>query len=250
MKLLRFACFQLALLSLVATQAAAYTNTAMQPVPREADWLKRHEEFLAVAKKGGIDLLFLGDSITDYWRTAVDVHGVARGKPVWDKAFAPLHAANFGISGDRTQHVLWRIDHGELDGLSPKLIVLMIGTNNLGVEKNGAPRNTAAETIRGVAAVVRQIRLKLPATKILLLGIFPRNHLATDPVRLQLNEVNATLTRLNDGRFIRYLDIGPKFLAADGSLSTKIMPDLLHPNTKGYQIWADAIKQPVAEMMK
>jgi lysophospholipase L1-like esterase len=227
---------------LVPAVRAAEGNTAIQPVPRDPAWLQRHEGFVAIAKKGGVDVLFLGDSITDFWRN--------RGKAVWDANFASLKAANFGISADRTQHVLWRMEHGELDGLKPKVVVLMIGTNNTGKERDGVtPRNQTPEVIEGVTAVVKGLRAKLPETKILLLAIFPRGQRG-DPVREQLKEINAAIARLDDGKFVRFLDINPKFLEPDGALSTEIMPDLLHPSAKGYQIWADAIKEPLAELLK
>ena len=219
------------------------TNSALRLEPRDANWVKRHEGFVALAKQGGIDVLFLGDSITDFWRN--------RGQAVWEKNFGALHAANFGISADRTQHVLWRMANGELDGLAPKVVVLMIGTNNTGFERdNVTPRNSAPQAAEGVKAIVRGLRAKLPATKILLLAIFPRGEKPTDPQRLQGGEINQSLARLDDGEFVRYLDINAKFLAADGTLSKDIMPDLLHPNLRGYEIWADAIRAPLAELLK
>ena len=217
-------------------------NTATNPVPRDPKWVIRHEGFVQEAQKGGIDILFLGDSITDFWRN--------RGSNVWNKYYAPRHAANFGISGDRTQHVLWRMDHGELAGIQPKVVVLMIGTNNTGKEKDtGKTRNTVPEIIEGVQAVVKELRTKLPDSKILLLAIFPRGTL-DDPQRAQVALVNTVIAKLDDGGMVKYLDIDPKFLEADGTLPTDIMPDLLHPNERGYQIWADAMNPTLNEMLK
>jgi lysophospholipase L1-like esterase len=216
-------------------------NTATNPVPRDSAWIRRHEGFVNLARAGGIDLLFLGDSITDFWRN--------RGSNVWNQCYAPRHAANFGISADRTQHVLWRIDQGELDGLKPKVVVLMIGTNNTGKEKDGGARNTVPETVAGVQAVVARIRTKLPDTKILLLAIFPRDTFDS-PQRAQVALINTVIAKLDDGKMIRFLDIGPQFLDADGTLPKSIMPDLLHPNARGYQIWADAMEPTLAEMLK
>src|SRR5690349_15529055 len=143
-------------------------NSAIRPAPREPGWMRRHDGFVEIAKKGGVDVLFLGDSITDFWRRDQTEKQVG-GKKVWDREFAPLRAANFGISGDRTQHVLWRLQNGELEGISPKAIVLMIGTNNTGFERdNTTPRNTPAETVAGVTAIVKTLRTKLPQSKILL----------------------------------------------------------------------------------
>jgi lysophospholipase L1-like esterase len=217
------------------------SNAATNPVPRDAGWVKRHEGFVAQAKNGGVDILFMGDSITDFWRN--------RGSNVWNQSYAPRRAANFGISADRTEHVLWRIDNGELDGIHPKVVVLMIGTNNTGKERNGTPRNTTPQVIEGVKAVVNDFRAKLPDTKILLLGIFPRGTL-DDPQRAQVALINTVIAKLDGGKMVRFLDIGPKFLEADGTLSTDIMPDLLHPNERGYQIWADAMNPTLDEMLK
>jgi len=216
-------------------------NNATNPVPRDPAWVRRHEGFVKIAQAGGVDLLFLGDSITDFWRN--------RGSNVWNTYYSPRHAANFGISADRTQHVLWRIDNGELDGIKPKVLVLMIGTNNTGKEKNGLPRNSNQETIQGVQAVVTRIRAKLPETKILLLAIFPRGNF-DDPQRAQVALINTVIAKLDDGQWVKFLDIGPQFLEADGTLPKSIMPDLLHPNARGYQIWADAIEPTLAEMLK
>jgi lysophospholipase L1-like esterase len=220
--------------------AIASANTAIEPAPRDEKWVARHEGFVAEAKKGGIDLLFLGDSITDGWRT--------RGKEVWEREYAPLKAANFGIGGDRTQHVLWRLRNGEAEGYHPKLVVLMIGTNNTGVERDGTPRNTTPEIIEGVTGVVHELRGKFPAAKILLLAIFPRGE-KDSMQRAQVAEVNKGIAKLHDGNHIHYLDIGAKFLEADGTLPKEIMPDLLHPNEKGYGIWADAIREPVKRLL-
>lgn len=212
------------------------TNTATKPVSREPNWVKRHEGFVKIAKKGNVDLLFIGDSITDGWRNT--------GKAVWKENYAPLKAANFGISGDQTQHVLWRLQNGELDGIKPKLAVLMIGTNNL-------KGNTDAEIADGVRAIITELQKQTPETKILLLGIFPRGHEADNPFRPRIKHINSIIAKLDDGgHTIKYVDIGDKFLEADGTLPKNIMPDALHPNAKGYEIWAEAINPIVHEMMK
>jgi lysophospholipase L1-like esterase len=219
-------------------------NTAIIPAPRTnpANWMARHEGFVQQARQGGIEILFMGDSITDFWRN--------RGSNVWNKYYAQRHAANFGISADRTQHVLWRLDHGEVDGIKPKVVVLMIGTNNTGKENDQkTPRNTVPETIAGVQAVVADLRARLPDSKILLLAIFPRSTL-DDPQRAQVALVNTVIAKLDDGKMVRYLDIGPKFLKADGTLPKSIMPDLLHPNAEGYQIWAEAMEPTLDGMLK
>lgn len=192
-----------------------------------------HESFLRRGKEGPIGVLFLGDSITARWAQSPDI---------WEKHFGAYQPANFGIGGDRTQHVLWRIDNGELDGISPKVVVLMIGTNNIG--------SSAEEITRGDKKIVEQIHQKLPNTKLLLLGIFPRSANATDPARAKIKAVNAELAKLDDGNKTRYLDIGDKFLDPNGNITKEMMPDALHPASVGYQIWADAIQSLLDEMMK
>jgi lysophospholipase L1-like esterase len=211
--------------------ALAIHDPARSQKPGE---LKMHVQFLALAKQGNIDVVFMGDSITDFFRRP------DRGKAVWDEYFAPLKSVNFGISGDRTQHVLWRIAHGELDGFQTKVVVLLLGTNNLSVP--GSIRNTNEETIAGMQAIVAAIREHQPQAKLLLLGIFPRGQAADNPYRQDIKIVNAALAKLDDGKSIFYFDIGDKFLNPDGSLKTELFVDQsLHPNAAGYKVWAEAI---------
>ncbi len=235
----------LLLLVVFNSLAALAENTALVPTPRDfpTNWMSRHDAYVAEAKKGGIDLLFLGDSITDGWRWG---NG---GSKIWPKLYAPRHAANFGIGWDRIQNVLWRVENGELENIHPKVVVLLIGTNNSGYEDNGQPRNTTPEIIEGISNLVRQIQARLPQTKILLLGLFPRGE-KTDPIREQVKAVNAGIAKLADGRTIVFLDLGEKFLEPDGTLSRGLFPDLLHPNAKGFQIWADAMDPTLSGMLK
>ncbi len=226
-------------------------NAAIKAAPRDfANWTKKHENFLAIAKKGGVDLLFIGDSITEEWGKMPEENYPRGGVNVWKKVFEPMKAANFGIGGDRTQNVLWRIKNGELDGIQPKVVVLMIGTNN----SNGKD-HTAEEIADGIKAIVTETKAKLPQTKILLLGIFPRgSNPSADPIKAQrdkIKQVNTIVSKLDDGgKTVKYLDIGDKFLEQDGTISKDMMVDYLHLNEKAYQIWADAIKGPLEELMK
>jgi len=231
------------LFSILAFSALAESTT--NPVPRDVKWVARHEGFVQIAKKGGVDLLFMGDSITDFWRN--------RGSNVWDKYYAPRNAANFGISADRTEHVLWRMDNGELEGIKPKVVVLMIGTNNTGKERDGkTPRNQPPEVIQGVTAVVDDLRAKLPDSKILLLAIFPRADGGPEQ-QTQINLINKSLANIqrysSHGKMVTFLDIGPKFLGADGQLHKDVMPDLLHPSEHGYEIWAEAMEPTLKKML-
>jgi lysophospholipase L1-like esterase len=233
--------FTIFLSAFLAVTALA-DNTATNPVPRDPNWVKRHEGFVEESKKGGVDLLFLGDSITDFWRI--------RGSNVWVKYYEPRHPLNLGISGDRTQHVLWRMQNGELDNIKPKVVVLMIGTNNTGKERDKTTvRNTPPQVIEGVTAVVHDLRAKLPDTKILLLAIFPRGDGGPEQ-QAQIGEANVAIAKLDDGKMVKFLDLGKKFLDPDGTLPKSVMPDLLHPNEHGYQIWADAMESTLAGMLK
>jgi len=227
------ALIAIALLALVQDQPGA------KAVPKDPNWVKRHEGFVAEAKKGECDLLFLGDSITDGWRN--------KPKAIFQAAFGEYKPLNFGISGDRTQHVLWRIQNGELDGIKPKVAVIMIGTNNIGQKDAEKPESA----VEGVKAILAELQKKTPTTKILLLGVFPREEKPDAEKRLAVKEINAGIAKFDDGgKTVTYLDIGPKFLEADGTLTKEIMPDRLHLSEKGYQIWADAIKEPLAKLMK
>jgi lysophospholipase L1-like esterase len=224
-------------------------STAVKPVPRDAGWKKRHEKFVEIAKKGGIELLFLGDSITDAW--GGEGHGAkAAGTQVFTEEFLPLKAANFGIGGDRTQHVLWRLQNGELDGIEPKVVMLMIGTNN-----SNRNDNTAEEIAAGITAIVKEIQKRSAKTRILLLGIFPRANKKTEEENQaqmdKIRKVNEIIARLDDGgKTVKYLDIGDKFRDKDGKLPRKLMPDQLHFSAAGYRVWADAVKESIQSLLK
>src|SRR5262245_40383942 len=202
----------------------------------------RHETFVNIAKAGNIDLLFVGDSITDwfYWPRG---NGAATGGKVWEANFAPLKPANFAIAGDTTQGVLWRMQNGELEGFKAKLIVLMLGTNNTN-------RNPNDEIVDGDRLIIEEFKKRQPQAKILVLGIFPRTADANAPIRATIKEINSKLAKFADNKQVFYMDIGDKFLTADGTLTTEIMGDGLHPTEKGYQIWADAILPTVKNLME
>ncbi len=220
--------------ALPAFAQTAIPNPAAVPKLRN-DWLDRHNGFVARAHEGNVDLLFIGDSITDGWR--------GRGKEVWAQRYEPLKAANFGIGGDKTEHVLWRLQNGELDGIKPKVAVIMIGTNNTG-------RDSAPQIAEGISAIVNEVRQRSADTKILLLAVFPRGQKPDYPARAKITEVNQLIAKLDDGKHVFFLDIGARFLQADGTLPPTIMPDFLHPNHDGYVIWADAMAPKLAELLK
>jgi len=216
---------------------AGKTHSAVTPADRANVewWMPRHEQVLERVAQGNVDLIMVGDSITHGWEN--------KGKAMWDQYYAPRNAVNMGFGGDRTQHVLWRLDHGEIDGIHPKLAVLMIGTNN----SNGQD-NTAEEIADGIKAICAEIREKLPKTKILILGIFPRGE-GPSAQREKNAKASELASQIADGKHIFYLNINDKFLEADGTLPRDIMPDLLHPNEKGYAIWAEAIEPTVKKLM-
>jgi lysophospholipase L1-like esterase len=201
-------------------------SPANQPLPRDD---ARHKGFLEIAKAGNIDLLFVGDSITD-WFANPRGGNPATGRNVWDASFGSMKPANFGIAGDTTQGVLWRMQNGELEGFKSKLIV------------------------DGDRLIVEEFKKRQPQAKVLVLGVFPRNNNRqpdqTPAIRATIQEINSKLAKLADNKQVFYMDIGGKFLTSDGTLTTEVMPDGLHPSEKGYQIWADAILPRVKELMK
>jgi lysophospholipase L1-like esterase len=209
-------------------------NSAIAPVARNA---ARHANFVETAKKGDIDLLLDGDSITDWWIAQ-------NGTPTdaYTKYFGNIKTANFAVAGERTEQILWGLQNGEGQGFQPKAIMLMIGTNNAA--------NTAPEVAEGIGAIVLEMRKDFPNAKILLLGIFPRSD-PGDPVRAKIAEVNKIIAKLDDHQHVFYMDIGSKFLDDKGVfLPDAFRPDKLHPQEKGYEIWGEAVKDTLADMLK
>lgn len=227
----------------VQAQKKNATVKAVQPEVQTAAWaqswwMPRHEAKLKEKnERDRVDLLMIGDSITHGWE--------GRGRKVWDEFYAKRNALNLGFSGDRTEQVIWRFQHDEIKGISPKLAVIMIGTNNAGHRKD-----KPAETAAGIKAILQELEERLPDTKCLLLAIFPRGKDANDEYRKLNDATNDIIKGFADNRRVFYLDINDKFLEADGTLSKSIMPDLLHPNEKGYRIWAAAMEPMVAKLMK
>jgi len=251
MKTLKFAllcAIFTSLVSVASAQESKKENSATKPAPRDKGWEKRHETFVGIAKRGNVDLLFLGDSITDAW--GGEGHGMGGGHKIFTSKFVPMKAANFGIGGDRTQHVIWRLQNGELDGIKPKVVQLMIGTNN----SNGSD-NTAEEIADGVKGIIDEIKKKSPSTKVLLLAVFPRNTGKDDAAKKiqkdKIDKVNSIISKLDDGgKSVKFLDIGSKFKDASGALPKELMPDQLHLSEKGYEIWANAVEGVLTSMLK
>jgi lysophospholipase L1-like esterase len=209
-------------------------HSAVRPEPRQGAWMTRHQRFNERVKQGNVDLIFIGDSITQGWE--------GPGKDVWEQFYGKRNAVNLGISGDRTQHVLWRLDNGNINGISPKLAVVMIGTNNSG-------DNSPEEIADGITAIVHKLRAKLPNTKVLILGIFPRGADPSDARRKVNEKTNEIVKKLADNKTVFYQDLSEAFLEDDGTLSRMIMPDLLHLSKQGYTIWAETIEPNVKKLM-
>jgi lysophospholipase L1-like esterase len=201
-----------------------------------------HEQLLDKAKRGGVDVYFLGDSITRRWG-ATDYPQLLEH---WGRTFFGWNAGNFGWGADRTENILWRLENGELDGVNPKVIVLLAGTNNIGTRPAGDA--TVAEITRGLAAIVYLCRAKAPDATIIVTGIFPRND---NPVVMPgIVRINANLAGLADGRRVRYLNVNERLADAEGVLRDGMMnPDKLHPALPGYQVWADALKPVLTELL-
>lgn len=227
------------LLAAAISVSALADHSAVTPVPRPDQGWKTRAEMLNQRVKENPDaqLLFIGDSITQGWEAS-------GAKDVWEKYYGSRKAVNIGIGGDRTQHVLYRLQNGNLEGIKPKAAVVMIGTNN----SNGED-NTVEQIADGIKAIVKELRTREPQMKILLLGIFPRGE-NPNPQRGKVAQVNQIIQKLDDGKNVFYLDIGHRFLEEDGRLSATIMPDYLHLTPKGYEIWAEAIEPKLAELLK
>ncbi len=189
----------------------------------------------AMSKLKQIDLIFDGDSITAGWG--------GKGKQIWDKYYGTRNAFNFGISGDQIENVLWRLKVGQVDGLNPKLVVLMIGTNNFKTS------DTDEQIAEGIHNLWREYTTRLPKAKILALGIFPRAAKSSDPFRGRVLHINQLLASFRDNPQVTFLDIGSKFLDSQGDISPDILSDFVHPTDKGYQIWADAIEAEVKKVL-
>ena len=221
-----------------AVSASAQLESVTPQVPDKGwthgMWLPRFDAKRALAANGGFDVAFLGDSITHFWET--------KGSNVWARTFVegPYKAINLGFSGDRTEHVLWRIDHGQFDGLSPKAIVLMIGTNNTGHREEF--QESPTDTILGIQSVLGRLAQKFPDAKVILHPIFPRGATTDDPLRVRNDLVNAVIRRFADGKRVLWCDFNGRLLTADGTLEKSMAPDLLHPGAQGYEIWAEEVK--------
>lgn len=243
---MKLAALLIALASLCTGQSAP--SPADRPAPRtDANSITAHTQLLEKAKQGRIDIYFEGDSITRRWGATDYPELLAN----WKQNFFGWNAADFGWGADLIQHILWRLENGELDGVNPKVIVLLAGTNNIG---NRAPAGTddndakVEDVVRGIQAILRMMQEKAPQATIVLTAIFPRNdNMAVMPT---VTRINARLAGLADGRRIRFLNVNGKLADAEGRLFEGMMnPDKLHPAVGGYQVWADGLKPIFTELL-
>ncbi len=211
-------------------------HSATIPVPREELWLRRHDNLNELAEAGDFELMFLGDSITHEWNFR------DRGREVWDEYYGDRQAVNFGSGADRTEHILWRVENSKFENHRPRLVILMAGTNNTSL-------NTVEEIADGVFAIVQRLRKKLPETRILVLGIFPRGRTPRNKWRQKAAAANEIIRRIADDEEIFYLDIGSRFIDQEGMISDQVMRDYLHLTPRGYRIWAAAMEPTVAELL-
>jgi beta-glucosidase len=244
----RVICCSLSLLLTCSSLSRAQRQPVLDQVPAtrpevqtaawaQSWWRQRHEDKLKEkAALGQVDLLMIGDSITHGWEN--------QGREVWDKYYQKRHPLNIGFSGDRTENVLWRLQHGAVEGISPRLAVIMIGTNNTG-HRQDKPEDTAA----GIQAILSELSQRCPQTKVLLLAIFPRGANAEDPLRKINDATNKLIKGLADEQTVFFLDINQTFLTEGGELPKDIMPDLLHPNQKGYALWAEAMEPKISALL-
>ena len=219
---------------------AIHTNMAIVPSKHLG---ARTDQVIKRAKDapGEYDIAFIGDSITQGWETS--------GKNTWKKYYSNRKCINLGVSGDRTEHVLWRFENGQLVGIKPKVTVLMIGTNNSNNTRDGKEEFTTTDILEGVKAIVSQIQTQMPGTKLILCSIFPRGQ-TFSAQRGKILQVNQALAKLDDGKSIFYLDFGSQMIEADGSIDRAMMADYLHPREKGYEIWASAMEPKLKELLK
>jgi beta-glucosidase len=217
---------------------------AAKPISRAGDpgaelWFARHEELTSRLAQGPVNLLFVGDSITHFWEPSE--YWADDGHNVWEEYYGRRNAVNFGIGGDLTEHLLWRLLNSELHLISPRVVVIEIGTNN-------EPFDSAENIAKGIIEVVETLRNELPNSKILLLAIFPRGESPDNPKRKKLDRANRLCSGVADGEMVFYLDLGSAFLQSDGTLKKELFPDFLHPGARGYAKWAEAMEPTLSKM--
>lgn len=227
-----------------ATEPSTSTNTAIVPLPKIEedcyDWYARHEDVLRAVKTARPEIVLIGDSITHFWGGEPKSE-IVNGGETWTKTFGNRAVLNLGFGWDRTQNALWRLTHGQFDGLAPKLVIILIGTNNLSGTEN-ARANTPAEIVEGILTICRVIHTKSPSSRIVVMGLFPRDLSPEHEFRASIASVNAQLAvELPALPQTEFFNISERFLEPDGTISPEIMGDGVHPTSKGYHIWGNAL---------
>ncbi|GIO16302.1 hypothetical protein J19TS2_58570 [Cohnella xylanilytica] len=227
------------------TKPSDAVNTAVIPVSKleedSYDWWERHEQVLRIQKELDPEVVLIGDSITHFWGGepwSDNVHGE---RIAWNSVFAPYRVLNMGFGWDRTQNVLWRLDHGQLDGLKPEVVVILIGTNNTSETEN-ARANDADEIAEGLRAICDRVEAKVPNARIVVMAVFPREKEPDHPRRVLIREINERYAKLAEERGYAFVDIGPRLLEPDGTLSSETAPDYCHLTERGYRHWAEALR--------
>jgi lysophospholipase L1-like esterase len=224
-------------------------NTAVIPVPKleqdSYDWYERHEAELKAKEQIKPEVVMIGDSITHFWAGSPQAK-IQNGPKAWKELFGDRPVLNLGFGWDRTQNVLWRLEHGEFDGLQPKLVVLNIGTNNFAGTVN-AKANTPAEVAEAIGVICDKLHEKSPKSRIIVMGVFPRGEKSDDPVRAQIAELDRLLIEVAKSHDATLLDIGSQFLQPDGTIPAALMFDFCHPAEQGYTVWAKALKPYLSE---
>lgn len=231
-------------------------NSAIVPVSKlendSYDWWVRHSDVLRIKDSINPEIVLIGNSITHFWggepklKYADGKPRIPNGPKAWDSLFGNYRVLNLGFGWDRTQNVLWRLDHGELDGLHPRTVIINIGTNNTSQTQN-ARMNTAPEIVEGIHAICLRVRSKVPGARIILMAVLPREESPAHPRRILINEINKQLEAFANEQKITFVNIESKMLAPDGILPREIAGDFCHPTEIGYQIWADGIRSLIAE---
>ncbi|GFN30926.1 GDSL-type esterase/lipase family protein [Paenibacillus xylaniclasticus] len=223
----------------------ANVNTAVIPVSKLEedfyDWWERHEQVLQQQERINPEIVMIGDSITHFWGGEPRTKDLVGSPESWNSVFSPYRVLNMGFGWDRTQNVLWRLDHGELKGLSPRTVVILIGTNNTSETEN-ARANTAEEIAEGLKAICDRVESLVPQAKIIIMAVFPREQHPDHPRRALIANINTLYKQFAAERSYTFVDIGPQLLEPDGTLSELTAPDFCHLTERGYRHWADALR--------
>jgi lysophospholipase L1-like esterase len=221
------------------------TNTALEPTPKleedAYDWWQRHRDVLDVKAQFAPEVVLIGDSITHFWG-GPPASDLVNGARAWEETFRQCPVLNLGFGWDRTQNVLWRLDHGEFDGLQPRTVVLNIGTNNFTATAN-ARANSPEEVVEAIIAICTRVRCRSAQSRIIVMGVFPRWQHPNDPGRRPIEQLNALLEKELAQSDVTFLDIGAQLLEPDGTISPETMSDFCHPTEKGYSIWGSALRK-------